>query len=110
MSHIIWSCRAPTLTTHPPGVDLDTAVSSRRLSKREGWNHAWDVNVTGTHLLTEALAPLLIASRSPEPRLVFMTSGLASVAEHAGGKSSHYEIPPAGWPKPDPATYFLSYK
>jgi NAD(P)-dependent dehydrogenase (short-subunit alcohol dehydrogenase family) len=75
-------------------------VSSGRLTKREAWNQTWDVNVTGTHLFTETFAPLLLASNYQSPRLVFMTSGLASVTELATGTSHRYTLPPAGWPKP----------
>nr|WHS04487.1 short-chain reductase/dehydrogenase [Phaeosphaeriaceae sp. CF-150626] len=90
------------------GADLDTAVSAGRLSKREAWNQAWDVNVTGTHLFTEACTPLLLASKSASPRLVFITSGLSSITEHANGSSPRYSLAPAGWPKP--STLFLGYR
>lgn len=42
------------------------------------WAKTWDVNVTGTHLLTSALMPLLL--KSPDPRLLFVTSGAARLA------------------------------
>jgi NAD(P)-dependent dehydrogenase (short-subunit alcohol dehydrogenase family) len=90
------------------GADLDTAVTAGRLTKRQAWNQAWDVNVTGTHLFTEACAPLLLASKSPSPRLLFITSGLSSITEHATGISPRYALAPAGWPKP--GTLFLGYR
>lgn len=65
------------------------------------WNKSWDVNVTSTHLLTYALAPLLIASSS-SPRLIFLTSGTSTL----GGSSDMSLVvnhpPAAGWPKPPP--------
>lgn len=94
----------------PEGADMEAAFSSGRLTERESWNSAWDVNVTGTHLVTSAFAPLLIASKSPSPRLLFITSGLSSVGEHAVGVSHKYGLPPAGWPKQEHAPYFLSYR
>ncbi|KAI5861147.1 NAD(P)-binding protein [Durotheca rogersii] len=82
------------------GADLDTAVASGHLSRREGWNRTYDTNVTGTHLFTETFAPLLLASRAKSPRLLFLTSGLSSATEHASGTSHKYALAPAGWPKP----------
>jgi len=90
------------------GADFDAGVTAGRITKRESWNCAWDVNVTGTHLFTEAFAPLLLASKAPAPRLLFITSGLASVTELSNGTTPKYTIPPAGWPKPD--TLWLAYR
>ena len=78
------------------------------MKKREAWNQTWDVNVTGTQLFTETFAPLLLASKTQRARLLFITSGLSSVTEHANGSSSRYTLAPAGWPKPD--TLFLAYR
>ncbi|KAF7596510.1 hypothetical protein BBP40_001382 [Aspergillus hancockii] len=83
------------------GLALDTAVSTGQLTPREGWNQTYNVNVTGTHLFTSTFTPLLLASQAPTPRLIFITSGLSSITEHAGGVSSRYALAPAGWPKPD---------
>ncbi|KAF2134742.1 dehydrogenase with different specificitie [Dothidotthia symphoricarpi CBS 119687] len=82
------------------GADFETAVSSGRLTKREAWSQTWDVNVSSTHLFTEAFAPLLLASKTHSPRLLFITSGLASATENASGSSPRYALAPAGWPKP----------
>ncbi|KAI1074640.1 NAD(P)-binding protein [Whalleya microplaca] len=90
------------------GADFDTAVSSSQLTKREGWNQTYNVNVTGTHLFTEALAPLLLASQARPPRLLFITSGLSSCTELATGSSPRYTLAPAGWPKPN--TMWFSYR
>ncbi|KAF5585629.1 NAD(P)-binding protein [Fusarium pseudocircinatum] len=83
------------------GLDLGMAVKSGQICVREGWNQTYDVNVTGTHLFTQTFAPLLLASQAEQPRLVFITSGLSSISEHAAGSSPKYMRAPAGWPKPE---------
>lgn len=85
---------------------MDLAVLSGRLSKREGWNLTWDTNVTGTHACTEAFAPLLLASK--QARLVFITSGISSLSNHANGTSARYALEPPGWPKKN--ALFLPYR
>ena len=45
---------------------------------REMWNKTWDVNVTGTYILTHSLMPLILASS--DPRILFLTSGTATLA------------------------------
>ncbi|KAJ6442765.1 putative oxidoreductase [Purpureocillium lavendulum] len=92
------------------GADLDTAISSGRLTKRAGWNQSWDVNVAGTHIFTEVFAPLLLSSKSQAPRLLFLTSGLSSIGENATGASPRYALPPAGWPKPGDPFIYLAYR
>jgi NAD(P)-dependent dehydrogenase (short-subunit alcohol dehydrogenase family) len=65
--------------------------------------------VTGTHLFTTAFAPLLLASPCSTRRLLFITSGLSSLTEHASGTSARYTLAPPGvWPKP-PAMW-LAYR
>lgn len=69
---------------------------------REAWNQNYDVNVSGTHVLTTVFVPLLLASS--DPRLLFLTSGLASLNQ----LSEAFYVGPApdakGWPKP-PRTF-----
>lgn len=91
------------------GAAHDRAISSGRIKPREGWNQTYDVNVTGTYLFTHAIAPLLLASKAQPPRLLFITSGLSSVTEHAAGTSHGYALAPAGdWNKP--ASRWLAYR
>jgi len=75
------------------------------MSLRESFTRNYDVNVAGTHVLTHALAPLLLASAAP--RLLFIT-GLARITE-AGERYFPTAPQPAGWPKPpldfDPIAY-----
>lgn len=69
-----------------------------RMTTREMWNHTWDTNVTGTEILVEAFAPLLLASS--DPRLLFLSSGTSSLDEASRGMPPTAPKPPAGWPKP----------
>jgi NAD(P)-dependent dehydrogenase (short-subunit alcohol dehydrogenase family) len=62
------------------------------------WNKTWDVNVTGTHLLTSSLTPLLL--KSSDPRVLFVTSGAARLAGTDDLRLAINRSPPAGWPKP----------
>jgi len=66
--------------------------------------HTYDVNVAATHGLTFTLAPLLIASTAPAgPRLLFLTSGLSTLAGAHAQASPALASPdaiPKGWPKP----------
>ncbi len=69
------------------------------LTIREAWNQTYDVNVSGTHVITNVFAPLLL--KSSDPRLLFLTSGLATLEGYsksnmAGPTSLSVN---AGWPK-----------
>lgn len=67
---------------------------------REAWDKSYSLNVTSTQVFTHQFVPLLLASSSP--RLLFVTSGLSSLANCASGPSSKLPSGPAtkGWPKP----------
>lgn len=62
---------------------------------RESFNRAYDVNVSGTNVMTWTFVPLLL--KSSDPRLLFVAglSNLTKAAEH------YFPTPPqpAGWPK-----------
>jgi NAD(P)-dependent dehydrogenase (short-subunit alcohol dehydrogenase family) len=97
------------------GASFDYAAAQGQMSHREAFNAAWDVNVTGTHIMTNEFTPLLLASSSP--RLLFVTSGTSALAE-----TERFDYPPlarlnaspeAGWPKPvsmNPVTSYRSSK
>ena len=68
---------------------------------REVWSKSWNVNTTGTHILTDTFVPLLL--RSPTPRLLFITSGTSTLAESGNLKLVVNRSPPKGWPKLDPS-------
>ncbi|KAH0428839.1 short-chain dehydrogenase [Colletotrichum camelliae] len=61
------------------GVLHDADIAAGKMSIREGLNASWDVNVTGTHILTAHATPLLL--KSSDPRLIFITSGTSSLTE-----------------------------
>jgi NAD(P)-dependent dehydrogenase (short-subunit alcohol dehydrogenase family) len=66
---------------------------------RTVWNKDYSLNVTSTQVVTYTFAPLLIAS--PNPRLLFLTSGLSSLSGYASGADAKFNPPPPkGWPKP----------
>jgi NAD(P)-dependent dehydrogenase (short-subunit alcohol dehydrogenase family) len=79
------------------------------MSTRERWNRTYDVNVSGTQVATEVFAPLLL--KSADPRLVFLTSGLASLNRLS---AAYYPPRPAavpkGWPKEMPAPPSDAYR
>lgn len=68
---------------------------------REMWNKTWNVNTTGTHILTHTFAPLLL--KSSDPRLLFITSGLATLGEHENQALRINHSPSKGWPKEVPS-------
>jgi NAD(P)-dependent dehydrogenase (short-subunit alcohol dehydrogenase family) len=79
------------------GGQFDQLLNDGRMSMREIWNKSWDVNVTGTHILTHTFMPLLL--KSSDPRLIFITSGTSPLAE--SGETSLFvnKSPEKGWPK-----------
>ncbi|CAI6095102.1 unnamed protein product [Clonostachys chloroleuca] len=83
------------------GAAFDYEIAAGRMSLREGFNNSWDINVTGTHVLTHLAMPLLF--KSDERRLLFVTSGAASLAETEMSGSAMFDrnnaSPDAGWPK-----------
>ncbi|KAJ5750858.1 hypothetical protein N7533_007886 [Penicillium manginii] len=64
---------------------------------REIWNRSWDVNTTGTHILTYTCAPLLL--QSADPRLLFITSGTSTLGESDNLALGINRSPEKGWPK-----------
>lgn len=86
------------------GVAADTILATGTISRREVWAQDFDINVAGTDVMTYVFAPLLIKSK--EPRLLFLTSGLASLTNMA----ANYYVGPApsatGWPKANTGMQF----
>ncbi|KAM6485282.1 hypothetical protein HDV62DRAFT_284072 [Trichoderma sp. SZMC 28011] len=82
------------------GAAFDTQNFANDISNsREIFNKAYDVNVTGTHIVTATFVPLLIKSSSP--RLIFITSGLSTLTAHSRSFYPPWAPKPeAGWPKP----------
>lgn len=94
------------------GASFDYAASQGKMSVRDAFNSAWDVNVTGTHVLTNEFAPLLL--KSSNPRLLFVTSGTSSLQETEQFDTPQLArlnaSPEAGWPKPSGMTPIVSYR
>ncbi|KAH8878737.1 NAD(P)-binding protein [Thozetella sp. PMI_491] len=83
------------------GAQFDKALSDGTMSIRAAFNASWDTNVTGTHVLTTLAIPLLL--KSADPRLLFLTSGMASLVETERLDNPLYQringSPDKGWPK-----------
>ena len=78
------------------------------MTRRQMWNKTWDVNVTGTDLMTETFVPLLL--KSANPRLLFIASGTSSLANTQDPKIPIDFKPEAGWPKPPQASWVTAYR
>ncbi|EIW73381.1 hypothetical protein TREMEDRAFT_24262 [Tremella mesenterica DSM 1558] len=78
------------------------------MSIREIWNKTWDINVTGTHIVTHTFAPLLLSSHSP--RLLFITSGVSSLSATEDSTLPLDRPPPPGWPKDAQLIDFPAYR
>ncbi|KAI1422738.1 hypothetical protein F5Y12DRAFT_799328 [Xylaria sp. FL1777] len=83
------------------GASFDYEILQGKMTAREGFNASWNVNVTGTHVLTTLAVPLLL--KSSDPRLIFIASGTATLTETERTDSAASKrinsSPPAGWPK-----------
>lgn len=67
------------------------------MSMRQAWNKSWNVNTTGTQIMTHTFIPLLL--KSSDPRLLFVTSGTSTLTETADRKIWVNKVPAKGWPK-----------
>jgi NAD(P)-dependent dehydrogenase (short-subunit alcohol dehydrogenase family) len=67
------------------------------MTMRETWNKTWNINTTGTHIVTHTFVPLLL--KSSDPRLIFITSGTATLAESDNTAIAVNRSPAGGWPK-----------
>ncbi|KAH9886371.1 hypothetical protein F4778DRAFT_758809 [Xylariomycetidae sp. FL2044] len=79
------------------GALFDSELKQGSISIRESWNKTFDVNVSGAYVTTHTFMPLLLAS--PDPRLLFVTSGLSSLSKTSAKFYPQARPPPAGWPK-----------
>lgn len=83
------------------GASFDNDITAGKMSMRQAFNKTWDINVTGTHILTTLAAPLLI--KSSDPRLIFLASGTSTLTETERSDTPNLHrlnaSPPAGWPK-----------
>lgn len=64
--------------TRCAGAQLDPQFAAGTLTERDMWNQTWNINTVGTQVMTSAFVPLLL--QSPDPRLLFITSGTSTLA------------------------------
>ncbi|KAJ5786085.1 uncharacterized protein N7503_011297 [Penicillium pulvis] len=77
------------------GAQFDRQID--QIGEREMWNRTWNVNVTGTQILTSTFAPLLL--KSADPRLLFITSGTSTLEGTENQMVPVNRVPAKGWPK-----------
>ncbi|KAK0760496.1 hypothetical protein N5P37_006690 [Trichoderma harzianum] len=93
--------RAAHMIANKWGVAFDVLIGTDATNARSVFNDTYNINVSGTNMVTFVLASLLL--RSPSPRLLFLTSGLSTMG---GFTQSHIPVQSVelGWPKKDFAT------
>lgn len=79
----------------PQGATFDFEFLAGKVSLRDCFTKAYDVNVAGTQVLTWTFIPLLL--KSTDPRLIFV----AGLANQTQASETYFPTPPqpAGWPK-----------
>lgn len=92
------------------GADYGAVAAKGDISQRQAWLQAYNTNVAGTHIMTHTFAPLLLKSSIKSPKLIFITSGQASLTEMAEERSPNWQAPEAGWPKSDRLNTIASYR
>ncbi|OCF60931.1 hypothetical protein L486_00575 [Kwoniella mangroviensis CBS 10435] len=91
------------------GAAFDGTGPKNGMSQREIFNRTFNINVTGTHVMTQTFIPLLF--NSTNPRILFLTSGSASLTRTEDTSFSLNKSPGPGWPKEeDGEGGYLSYK
>lgn len=81
-----------------PGATFDLDFVANKISLRDCFNRAYDVNVTGAHVTSWTMMPLLL--KSQDPRLIFV-AGLSQITVVNQEGAKYFPTPPlpAGWPK-----------
>lgn len=67
------------------------------MSMREMWNKSWNVNTTGTQIVTYTFVPLLL--KAARPRILFITSGTSTLTGTENSSLFLDRAPAKGWPK-----------
>ncbi|KAK9243113.1 hypothetical protein V1506DRAFT_545386 [Lipomyces tetrasporus] len=83
------------------GGQFDQQFQFGNMTMREMWNKSWNINTTGTCILTHTFVSLLL--KSSDPRLIFITSGMSTLAESDNASIKLNQSPAKGWPKKEPA-------
>lgn len=78
------------------GASFDLDFVAGRVSLRDCFNKAYDVNVTGANVMAWTFMPLLL--KSSDPRLIFV-AGLSMMTVVNSGPYFPTPPQPAGWPK-----------
>ncbi|CAH0032825.1 unnamed protein product [Clonostachys rhizophaga] len=76
---------------------FDQQLAAGTIMARQIWNHTYNVNVTGAHIMTETFVPLLL--ESSDPRLLFIASGTSSLTTTESTAFPVNKPLPKGWPK-----------
>jgi len=79
------------------GGQFDQLQAKGKMTEREMWIHSWNVNTVGTQVMTTTFMPLLL--ETPKPRLLFITSGTATLAGTENMALAVNKYTPKGWPK-----------
>lgn len=79
------------------GKAFDRDFSTDAADFRSLFNETFNLNVTGSQVTTAAFAPLLIHSKTP--RLIFLGSGVGSLANNSQSPIPRVASIPTGWPK-----------
>ncbi|KAM0283743.1 hypothetical protein ACHAQH_002332 [Verticillium albo-atrum] len=88
---------------------VNNAVAAGKMTLREAWNKTWDVNTTGSHIVTTTFAPLLLAS--DDRRLLFIASGTSTLTGSENLAMPFNKSPAKGWPKvTNPALNIPAYR
>ncbi|WWC69933.1 uncharacterized protein I206_103877 [Kwoniella pini CBS 10737] len=79
------------------GSSFDKIGLEMGLTPRQIFQKTFEINITGTHLLTEIFLPLLIKSKNG--KILFITSGSSSLNRTEDLNFSLNKSPSSGWPK-----------
>ncbi|KAK4689328.1 vacuolar iron transporter family protein, partial [Tremellales sp. Uapishka_1] len=92
------------------GANFDFDAKKGKMTAREAWSRAYNLNATSTHIFTETMMPLLF--KSDNRRLIFVTSEVGSITQTKTRPDVFInKAAPAGWPKTDPMTLgFPAYR
>lgn len=89
-----------SITLIVPGAQFDQQLQAGRMTMRQIWNQSWNVNTTGTQIITSVFVPLLL--QSTDPRLLFITSGTSTLTGSENLDLPINRVPGKGWPKSGP--------
>jgi NAD(P)-dependent dehydrogenase (short-subunit alcohol dehydrogenase family) len=96
-----------------PAAHLDFSIDEKTLTTAQAFTRTLHTNITATHTLITTLLPLLfvpgLGPSTTSRRIIFVSSGISSLADHADTRISINQSPPAGFPK-QPSFNVLTYR